>query len=431
MTSDRQPFPFSARARRTRRQPISGLMAQAVQNPDVISLAAGLVDYATLPASEATALSREMFGDDRAAARAALQYGTTEGLLPLREALLAHLADLDGLDAADTGATPDDLVVATGSQQLLFILGDVLVDPGDIVVTSWPSYFVYTGTLEALGAQVRCVDMDADGMVPEALQRLLADLEAEGALERVKIVYLVSYHQNPTGITLAGDRRGRIVEIVRRFSRTHRILIIEDAAYRELTFEGRPPPSMKRFDTDNAHVAVLATFSKTFSPGLKVGYGLLPTDLVEPVVLQKGNHDFGSANVCQHLLLRAMATGAYARHVERLRGRYAEKRDAMLQALQDHLGDLAPPVHWTRPAGGLYVFLTLPERLQTHARSPLFARALEEGVLYVPGEYCYAADPARETPQNTLRLSYGVCETDAIREGVAALARAVRHVAGA
>jgi len=424
------PFAFSARARRTRRQPISALMAQAVENAGVISLAAGLVDEATLPAEETARLAADLLGADPRAARTALQYGTTEGLAPLRRALLEHLAALDGLGPDRLGASPDQVVVATGSQQLLFILADVLLDPGDIVVTAWPSYFVFTGALETVGAEVRGVEIDEAGMVPEALERLLADLEAEGRLQRVKLVYLMSYHQNPTGITLAAERRPRLVEVVRRFSRRHRILLVEDAAYRELSFEDDPPPSVRASDPDGRHVALLQTFSKPFSPGLKVGYGLLPRDLVEPVVLQKGCHDFGSANLCQHLALRALESGAYGRHLERLRRRYIEKRDAMLEALAEHLGPLGPEVRWTRPRGGLYVFLTLPEGVDTGPEGPLFARAMEEGVLYVPGEYCYPPDPTRTAPRNTLRLSYGVCEIESIRRGVAALGRAVRRVLG-
>jgi len=423
---DTPAFAFSSRARRTERQPITYLMAQAVENPEVISLAAGLVDGDTLPAREAFDLLGPMLSSPPSA-RASLQYGTTQGLLPLREKVLARMVALDGLTARDLAGTPDDVVITTGSQQLLFILADILLDPGDVVITGWPSYFVFTGTLEAAGAQVRCVDMDAHGLVPESLERVMADLEAEGLLPRVRLLYTVSYHQNPTGITLAEARRPRIVEIVRRYSTGHRILIIEDAAYRELTFEGRPPHSMVCYDRERRHVALLQTFSKTFAPGLKVGYALLPRELVEPVLLQKGNHDFGSANLCQHVVLAAMESGAYARHVEALCRHYAAKRDAMLDALAEHLDGL-PGIHWTHPSGGLYVFLTLPEGLETHTRGPLFARALEEGVLYVPGEYCYPPDPTRTIPQNTMRLCYGACTVDQIRAGIAALARAVRAV---
>ena len=423
---DAPGFAFSSQARRTQRQPISYLMAQAVENPDVISLAAGLVDGDTLPAREAFDLLGPMLCATPSA-RAALQYGTTQGLLPLREKVLAHMAALDGLTVADLAGTPDDVVITTGSQQLLFILADILLDPGDVVVTGWPSYFVFTGTLEAAGAHVRCADMDEQGLVPESLERVLAGLEAEGLLPRVRMLYTVSYHQNPTGITLAEGRRPRIVEIVRRFSAEHRILIVEDAAYRELTFEGRPPRSMVCHDRQRRHVALLQTFSKTFAPGLKVGYALVPHELVEPVLLQKGNHDFGSANLCQHVVLAAMENGSYARHVDALRRHYVAKRDAMLDALAEHLDGL-PGVRWTHPSGGLYVFLTLPEGLETHTRGPLFPRALEEGVLYVPGEYCYPPDPTRTTPQNAMRLCYGVCTVEQIRAGIAALARAVRAV---
>ena len=419
-------FAFSVRARRAKAQPISFLMAQGLENPDLISLAAGLVDYDTLPAAEAARLAGEMLAD-APAARAALQYGTTQGLETLRKTLLAHVARLDGWQPDQMNLTAADVVVTGGSQQLLFILSDVLVDPGDIVITSWPSYFVYTGTLEALGAEVRCVDMDAEGMVGESLEALLSHLADAGDLPRVKIVYIVSYHQNPTGITLAERRRGQIAGIVRKYSRDHRILLLEDAAYRELTFEGRAPGSMKRFDPRNEYVAVLQTFSKPFAPGLRTGYGLLPRDLVEPVILQKGNHDFGSASFCQHLLARAMDEGVYARHTAELCRSYAAKRDVMLAALDEHFGGL-PGCTWTRPSGGLYVFLALDEHVDAGGDGALFKRAVEEGVLYVPGEYCYGPDPTRRAPRNTIRLSYGVCAPEQIRAGVAALARAIRAV---
>ncbi|MDH3584387.1 MAG: PLP-dependent aminotransferase family protein, partial [Phycisphaerae bacterium] len=411
----------------THEQPISYLMAQAVDNPDIISLAAGLVDYPTLPAAEVAELARELLGADDAAAKIPLQYGTTEGLAPLRQRLLEHMAELDGVDVDHFGATAEQMVVSTGSQQLLLLLTELLVDPGDVVITSWPSYFVYTGALESFGAQVRCAEMDSGGMQVDALAALLEELDDAGQIERLKIIYLVDYHQNPTGITLAADRRPQILELVRRYSRSHRILLIEDAAYRELTYEGQAPPSIKRGDTGNRFVALLQTFSKPFSPGLKTGYGLLPADLVEPVGLLKGSHDFGSANLCQHLLLRAMETDLYHRHVRKLCDHYARKRDAMLAALQEHLGDFEPDsTRWTNPAGGLYVWLTLPRRIDTRRSSALFASAMAEGALYVPGAYCYPADAKRTPPTNTIRLSFGTPTIEQIHEGVARLARAVR-----
>jgi 2-aminoadipate transaminase len=337
------------------------------------------------------------------------------------------MAALDGETAESLGAGIDELIVSTGSQEMLFLLADVLLDPGDIVLTGWPSYFVFTGTLTSAGARVRAVDMDAEGILPDALEQRLAELDAAGELSRVKMLYLVTYHQNPSGITLSADRKPAILDIVRRYSRDHRILILEDAAYRELTYEGQPPPSFRKFDRAGELTAVLQTFSKPFAPGLKTGYALLPRQLVEPVTVQKGNIDFGSANLCQHLLDVAMETGVYQRHVTTLCREYARKRDVMLSGLDEHFGGLAD-THWTRPTGGLYVWLTLPEGIDTGRGGELFRRAIDEGMLYVPGEFCFGPDETRTKPTHTIRLSFGVADIQAIPEGIARLARAVRQV---
>ena len=421
-------FQLSQRARRTGSSPISHLMAEAIYNPGVISLAAGFVDGHTLPAAE-TAQLMERVLSDTAQGRLPRQYDTTKGRADLRRLLVDHLAALDGVSPAELDASPDDVVITNGSQQLLFILTDILVDPGDIVICGWPSYFVYTGALATFGAQVRGVAMDADGMIPEALDETLAHLARSGDLPRVKIVYIVDYHQNPTGITLSEARRPRILEIVQRYSAQHRILLMEDAAYRELTFEGEPPPSIKRFDEGNETVALLQTFSKPFAPGVRTGYGLLPRDLVDPVVLQKGNHDFGSSHLNQHLVKAAMESGLYAEHVKSLCAAYATKRDALLAALDRHLGDFEPDAtHWTRPTGGMYVWLTLPDRFDTGRDGPLFSAAVAEGVLYVPGAFCYGPDPTRDVPTNQMRVSFGLATAEQIEEGVARLARAIRSV---
>lgn len=417
-------FGLSDRAARTLDQPIGFLIATALANPGLISLAAGLVDYETLPSDETRTLLDELLTHD-VTGRARLQYGTTVGLPALREQLIHHLAALDGQTPEQFGATADQIVVSNGSQQLLALLTDALVNPGDIVITAWPSYFVYTGVLITAGAEVRCVDTDENGMVPEKLDALLAAIEREGKLDRVKIVYVVDYHDNPTALTLSEDRRPQLVEIVRRYSRKHRILLLEDSAYRELTFEGQPPRSIRSYDPQLRHVALLQTFSKPFAPGVKVGYGLLPADLVEKIALMKDNLDFGTANLNQHIVLKAMTSGLYARHVAMLRSRYKEKARTMLAALEKHLGDV-PGVNWTQPKGGLYVWLALPERFDTGRQGRLFPRSVQEGVLYVPGAYCYGPDPTRQVPRNTIRLSFGTATLDQITEGIRRLAVAIR-----
>jgi 2-aminoadipate transaminase len=391
----RTAFGYSARANNAVDQPISYLMMLALTRPELISLAAGFVDYDTLPGSQTDEMLHKILSDP-AASRAALQYGRTQGLTELRQLAYNHLAKCDGIDPADYPGNPDCVALTTGSQQMLHILADLLVDPGDIVITAWPSYFVYTGALSVFGATVRSVDLDEDGIIPEKLEALLEKIRAEGNLHRVKMLYTCTHHQNPTGITLSAERRPQLLDIVKKYSTHHRILLLEDNAYRELTYSGEAPVSIKSFDNDNEYVALLHTFSKPFAPGLKTGYGLLPADLCDKAMMLKDGRDFGSANLSQHLLLRALQNGAFEKQVETLCDAYTKKRDAMLGALKEHLGDFMPgETHWTHPTGGLYVWLTLPKSIDTSRHGPLFKRAVELGMLYVPGDYCYPADPTR------------------------------------
>lgn len=422
MSSSRPPVTFSQRAQRTGDQPISYFMQQAVENPNIISLAAGLVDAASLPASEVAEAVASLLCRPETA-RAALQYGTTPGYAPLRQKLLERTLQLDGVRPDEVALTADDVVITTGSQQLLYLLGELLLDPGDLVITEAPSYFVFQGTLASLGAQTLSVPMDDDGMDVDALERLLLRLERTGELERLRLIYVVDYFQNPSGLTLSLPRRQRLVELARRFSHHRRLLILEDAAYRELRYAGPDLPTIKSFDEDNSHVILAMTFSKPCAPGLKTGYGLLPRDLVAPLLRLKGNHDFGSNNFTQHLLDRLLATGAYDRHLQELCQAYRHKRDVLLSALQDAFADW-PEVRWTHPDGGLYVWLTFPAGLETGPDSPLMKAALREGVLYVPGQFCYVGSEEAPAPRTGARLSFGVASPEQIREAIRRLARA-------
>ena len=415
-------LPVSERALRTGAQPISYYMQQAVENPNLISLAAGLVDEASFP-SAAFQEAIEALLRSPEAAQAALQYGTTQGYLALREKLLARSAALDSLSPRDLSLTVDDVVVTTGSQQLLYLLAEALLDPGDIVITEAPSYFVFQGALTSLGARTLSVPMDEDGMCVSALAELLARLERTGELSRVKLIYVIDYFQNPTGLTLSEARRHELLDLVRKYSHKQRILILEDAAYRELRYDGTDVPSIKSFDHDNRHVILTMTFSKPLSPGLKTGYGVMPRDLVPHILHFKGNHDFGSNNLTQHLLHRLLENGTFDRHVVELCTVYRQKRDALLQALAEEF----PPetgVRWTHPRGGLYVWLSFPQGVQTGPRSTLIRSAMEEGVLYVPGEFCFVNGASGPVPTNQVRLSFGVASCEQLREAVRRLGRA-------
>jgi 2-aminoadipate transaminase len=416
-------FAFSSKAGRTRPQPVTPLMAAALGRKDLISLAVGFVDSETLPAKEVRgALDAVLAGPS---ARASLQYGTTQGLAELRKSMVDHIARLDQRSPEHHPLSPENVVITTGSQQGLYILADILIDPGDIVITAAPSYFVYTAALASFGAEIYSVGMDESGMRIDLLERTLTDLQEQGRLDCVKMIYVTTYYQNPTGLSLAVDRRPRIVEVAERFSRSHRILVLEDAAYRELRYDGPETPSILSFDPTGQWVAMAASFSKSLSPGMKTGCLLLPEGLLEAVMLQKGNHDFGSPNLLQYTLAEMLRTGAYESHVQRLRTTYRGKRDTMLAALRQGLAGV-PGVRWTEPGGGLYVWLTLPECLDAGAQGRLFNACLERDVLYVPGEYCFTARPDGAVPSNTMRLSYGLPDLQDIREGVRRLAEVIR-----
>ncbi len=420
------PIKLSKRWHYASEQAISFLMQQAVENTDVVSLAAGLVDFASLPVNETREAAHALLADD-AAARKALQYGTTAGSDRLRTLLLEHLARLEGTDVSELGIDRNQLILTTGSQQLLSLVCEVLLDPGDICMVAGPTYFVFLGNLNGVGAETITVHTDDDGMCPQALDEQLARLEQSGRLDRVKLIYLVSYYDNPSGRCLSDERRGPIVDIARKWSKHHRILILEDAAYRELHYDGPTIPSVWSHDTDHNTVVYTQTFSKSYSPGLRVGFGVVPTELVGPLCDRKGNEDFGSSNFNQHLLARVLESGLYESHVEEVCAAYRSKRDAMLAAADREFAGI-DGVSWVHPHGGLYVWMSLPEHIETGFRSDLFQMATQRhGVMYVPGELCYAG-PVANRPRHQMRLSFGVQTPEGIADGMRRLAAAVHEL---
>lgn len=417
------PLTLSAQSTRTTDSPITYFIQKALETQGLISFAAGLVDEQSLPAQEIAAAVAKIMADP-AAAQAALQYGSTQGLPALRENVLHHVCKADDVTPAELRLTANDVVLTTGSQQFLYLLGEAVLDEGDIVITEAPSYFVYHSLLQSHGICVMTVPMDAGGMDMNALESLLAKLDRSGELKRVKMIYTVNYFQNPTGLTLEESRRPRLVEIAKKYSKCHRILILEDAAYRELRFQGKDIPSIKRFDPTNEYVVYTSTFSKPCAPGLKTGYALMPRDLVGPILNLKGNHDFGSSNLAQHILNHLMESGAYHRHVEKLHDVYRAKRDSMIAALEEEFGDF-PGAQWTQPSGGLYVWLTFPDHVDAGPDGPLVPAALEQGVLYVPGVFGHVAEQGK-IPRNEVRLCYAISSLEQITEGIRRLRAACR-----
>jgi len=420
------PSRLSRRAAWAEGQPISELMSRALADPNLISLAAGFVDQQTLPVEPTAEAFRSLFADAESA-RAALQYGTTPGYPPLREALLNRFLDADETTADDAKLSIDQVVLTAGSNQLLHLVCESLLDPGDIVLCASPTYLVFLGTLGNLGARSVAVETDEHGIVPEAIDDALRQIDRRGELERVKAIYVTSYFDNPCGITTPAKRRAAIVELAKRWSRSSKIYVIEDAAYRELRYWGDDVPSLRSFDDDGRTVVVAGTFSKSYSPGIRVGWGFLPPQLVAPVCNQKGNIDFGSPNFSQHLMAHVMDRGLFDAHVKSICTSYREKLEAMLAAADRWLTPLSG-VRWLRPTGGLYVWLQVPDGVDTGFSGPLFDAAIEQGVLYVPGEFCYPAEGVPAS-RSRIRLSFGVQSCERIAAGIEALARAIRAVA--
>lgn len=417
---------FSQHAQRSSEQAIGYLMQQAVENADCISLAAGLVDEQSLPVTLARTAVNEVLADE-AGGRKILQYGTTQGPEPLRRVFRSYLAELEHSTNELRDLPLSQIFLTTGSQQLLSLITQALFDPGDICLVAAPTYFVFIGVLQAAGARIIPVKSDDNGMCPDALNQELAKLKEEGQLHRVRLVYVVSYFENPSGVSVSTERRPRLLQTVKDYSTESKILLLEDAAYRELRYDGEVSPSIWSFDTDRSTVILAQTFSKSFSPGVRVGLGVLPQELVKPVSDLKGNEDFGSAHLNQHVLARVLKNGAYRQHVEIVRASYREKRNAMLKACEQEFSGV-PGVSWLHPSGGMYVWMRLPDHVHTGFDSEVFRQATQvEKVMYVPGELSYPFDWP-ERPRCEMRLSFGVQSVEGIQEGILRLARAVRTV---
>jgi 2-aminoadipate transaminase len=446
MFSQMKNSALSALGQRTTEPPISWLMHAALSRPKLISLAAGFTDNASLPVAEARTALNQVLRSPKTG-QPALQYGITAGDPALRKLTAEHLRKLDLQAAARTGvrecwsdgvmnSTPQHsstpalhsenrLLIASGSQQLLYMTTEALCDEGDIVLVEDPTYFVYLGILQSRGLRARAVRLERDGLDLAHLESVLQSLKRRGELWRVKMIYLVSYFQNPTGVTTSFEKKRGILQLLKRFERAagHPIYLLEDAAYRELRFAGRDVPSALAVRGAADRVIYAGTFTKPFATGARVGYGVLPEPVFTAVKHIKGNHDFGTANLLQQLFVRALASGLYGQQVARLQKRYAHKARAMKLAIKKHFPSA---VEWWEPEGGLYFWARLPRHIPAGMKSKVFSTALKNDVLYVPGEICYADDPTRRKPNHEMRISFGSASEADIREGIKRLGVVLR-----
>jgi DNA-binding transcriptional MocR family regulator len=376
---------------------IRALFAVA-SRPEVVSLAGGMPSLTALPMDNVADMVAQML---RTQGLTALQYGSGQGDPTLREQILEVMAQ-EGISAH-----ADDIVVTTGSQQALDLVTRIFIDPGDVVLAEAPSYVGALGVFAAYQAQVAHVASDDDGLVPAALEERILSLRAAG--KRIKFLYTVPNFHNPAGTTMSQERRPQIVEICHR----HGILVLEDNPYGLLGFDREPYDAMRTLSDEG--VVYLGSFSKTFAPGLRVGWALAPHAVREKLVLASESAILCPSAFSQMTVSTYLATSDWMAQIKVYRELYRERRDAMLESL----GALLPQATWTHPDGGFYVWVTLPKGLNAKAMLP---RAVTDRVAYVPGTAFFADS----TGQRNVRLSYCYPDPDRIREGIRRFAGVVQ-----
>ena len=390
---------YAARAAGMVASEVRALFAVA-SRPEVVSLAGGMPYVTALPLDMVGELVSDLV---TRRGNVALQYGSGQGDPHLRE----QICDVMRLEGIQAGA--NDVVVTVGSQQALDLITRIFIDPGDVILAEGPTYVGALGTFSAYQAKVVHIAMDDQGIIPESLAQTIYALETAGA--PIKFLYTIPTFQNPAGVTLNVARRQQVLDICQRAG----VLIIEDNPYGLLGFDGEPMRALRADNPDG--VVYLGSFSKTLAPGFRVGWALAPHAIRDKLVLAMESAVLSHSSFTQLAVGQYLATQPWREQIKSFKELYRERRDALLDALS---ALMPPEVSWTRPAGGFFVWATLPEGLDSKAILP---RAVAERVAFVPGTGFFAdGSGARQ-----MRLSYCFPEPDRIREGVRRLAGVIEQ----
>ena len=390
---------YAHRAAHMKPSEIRSLFAVA-SRPEIVSLAGGMPNLSAIPMDMMAGIVEKLI---REHGQEALQYGSGQGHPQLREQICDVMA-LEGIKA-----NPDDVLVTTGSQQALDLISRIFIDPGDVVLVEAPSYVGALGTFAQYEASVVHVEMDQNGLIPEALRQAIKTLRYQG--RRIKFLYLIPNYQNPAGVLLPADRRTEILDICR----AEKIFIVEDNPYGLLGFDRPSPNAMRAEDSEN--VIYLGSFSKTIVPGFRIGWALVPQSLKEKLVIASESSILCPSNFSQMAIASYLANQPWREQIASFCALYEVRRDAMLSALDAYFPKAAT---WTRPAGGFYVWVTLPPEIDTKAMVP---RAIAAKVAYVPGTAFFADGFGSWS----LRLSYCYPTPERITQGVTALSKVVEQ----
>lgn len=389
---------FAERTGVMRSSAMRDLMAITAR-PEVISLAGGLPDTSTFPpqsfAAQMTRIAQE-------SAAEALQYGPTEGFEETKDCIL------EVMGAEGMLPDPDDIIVTTGGQQAIDLICKAVIDPGDVIICEAPTYPGALSVFSSYQADVVQVECDEDGMRVEQLERLLADLRTEG--RRLKFIYSVPSFQNPAGVTMSLERRHQLVEL----ARAEELLVVEDSPYGLLRYEGEPMPPLYQLDGGD-FVIYVGTFSKILSPGIRLGWMVAPPPIMEKVVLGKQAADLCTSTLTQYFVREYFAERRWQRYIDDLVEIYRGRRDTMLEALRTYFPAEAT---WTEPEGGLFIWATLPDYIDT---SDLLAKALRADVAFVPGQAAYLDGRGGRS----MRLNFSGVGDEEIREGVRRIGKVI------
>ena len=370
------------------------------EREDVISLAGGMPDTSTFPPDSYAAIMGTVATES---CSRALQYSPTEGLA-LVKACILEVMRAEGMEV-----DPDELLVTTGGQQVIDLVCKTLVDPGDVVVTEAPTYPGAVPTFCAYQADVVQVTMDHNGMRVDELEDTLDELERSG--RRPKFIYTVPNFHNPAGVTLSLERREQLV----RIAGERELLVLEDNPYGLLRYEGSPLPTL--YSLDDEFVIYASTFSKILSPGVRLGWTCAPPPVLSKMNIGKQAADLCSSSISQHFVAAYFDSGPWEDYVGSLIELYRRRRDVMLDALAEHFPREA---EWTHPQGGLFIWATLPDYIDT---TDLLARALAEYVAFVPGRAAFVDGRGG----SSMRLNFSGADEDEIREGIRRIGEVVRE----
>ncbi len=398
---------FSQRTQRMKSSAIRELL-KVTELPGVISFAGGMPAPEVFPVEEVLEATQRVLKTQGAKA---LQYGATEGYRPLREMIARH-ASRQGVEIS-----VDNILITTGSQQALDLIGKIFINRGDRILVESPTYLGALQAWNAYGAEYVAVESDEDGMNTDALEEALRF--------GPKFIYVLPNFQNPTGVTLSAERRRRLVELAGQFG----VPIIEDDPYGQLRFEGQHIPAVEVFDSEmrgpdhgvyTGNVIYLSTFSKILAPGFRLAWVVAPPVMIRKLEMAKEGADLNTSTFIQYIAYEVARSGFIEKHVKTLRKVYKERRDVMLGAMDSYF---PPGVEWTHPQGGLFLWGTLPDQMNS---ADVLKAAIEQKVAFVPGTPFYPNGGGH----NTMRLNFSYASKERILEGISRLGRVLYQKLG-